>query len=77
MARKVSETDHHVWHLYEHPITRLLIDYRFTVESWWRTGGIESTLGLLFETSFSYFERGNQIVIQMLEELSYEKSYCA
>ena len=56
---------------------RLLIDDRFTVESWWRTGGIERTLGIVYETSFTYFERGNQIVIQMLEELSNEKSDCA
>ena len=49
----------------------------FTVESWWRTGGIESTLGIVFETSSTYFERGNQLVIQMLEELSHEKSDCA
>jgi hypothetical protein len=73
----VSETDYRVWHLYGHPVTRLLIDYRFTVESWGRTGGIESTLGIVFETSFTYFEQGNQIVIQMLEELSHKKSYCA
>jgi hypothetical protein len=57
--------------------SNMLIEYRFTVESWWRTGGVESTLGIVFETSFTYFERGNQIVIQMLEELSHEKSYCA
>ncbi len=73
----VSETDHRAWHLYGHPITRLLIDYRFTVESWLRTGGIESTLGIVFEMLFTYFERGNQIVIQMLEEPGHEKSYCA
>jgi hypothetical protein len=73
----VSETDYRVWHLYGHPVTRLLIDYRFTVESWWQTGGIESTLGIVFETSFTDFERGNQRVIQMSEELSDEKSYCA
>jgi hypothetical protein len=36
------------------------------------------TLGnIVFETSFTYIERGNQIVIQMLEELSHEKSHCA
>jgi hypothetical protein len=63
----VSDTDYRVWHLYRHPVTRLLIAYRFTVESWWRTGGIESTLGIVFETSFTYFERVNQIVIQKLE----------
>jgi hypothetical protein len=73
----VSETDSRVWHLYGHPVTQLLIDYRFTMESWERTSGIESTLGLVFETWFTYFERGNQIVIQMLEELSHEKSNCA
>jgi hypothetical protein len=73
----VSETDYRIWHINGHPVTRPLIDYRFTVESWWRTGGTESTLGIVFETSFTYFERVNQIVIQMLEELSHEKSYCA
>jgi hypothetical protein len=26
---------------------------------------------ILFETSFTYFERGNQILIQMLEELGH------
>jgi hypothetical protein len=72
-----SETDYRTWHLYEHTVIRLLIDYRFTVESWWRTGGIESTWGIVFATSFTYLERGNQIVIQMLEELSREKSDCA
>ena len=30
-----------------------------------------------FETLFTYFERGNQIAIQMLEESSHEKSYCS
>ncbi len=73
----VSETEYRDWHLYGHPVTRLLIDYRFMVESWRRTGGIESTFGIVFDTSFTYFERGNQIVIQMLEELCHEKSYCA
>jgi hypothetical protein len=38
--------------------------------------GIESTLGIVVETLFTCFERV-QIVIQMLEELSHEKSYCA
>jgi hypothetical protein len=32
---------------------------------------------IVFETSFAYFKRGNQIVIQMLEEPNHEKSYCA
>jgi hypothetical protein len=40
---------------------------------WGRTGGIESTFGLLFEPLFSYFERGHPIVFQRLEERSHEK----
>jgi hypothetical protein len=73
----LKDADHRICHIVGHPITRLLIDDRFTVETWWRTGGIESTLGKVFETSFTCFERGTQIVIQMLEGLSHEKSYCA
>ena len=57
--------------------TRPSIDYRFTVESWWRTGDMESTLGIALETSFTYLERGDPIVIQTLEERCREKSYRA
>ncbi len=38
--------------------------------------GLEQVFYTLF-CLFTYFERGNQIVIQMLEELNHEKSYCA
>jgi len=31
---------------------------------------------IVFETSFTYSERANQKVIQILEELSHEKNYC-
>jgi hypothetical protein len=55
------------------------LTYAVVVRWFWLTyeiGKFPNAL-IVFETSFTYFERGNQIVIQMLEELSHEKSYCA
>jgi hypothetical protein len=52
--------DRREWELAGHEVTRLLIDYRFTIEVWWYHERCDHTLRLTIGAPFWDFRSGNE-----------------